>query len=202
MRELVLASASPRRRMLLSRWGFSFRVIPSSIRENVRFRSPRQLAEKLSAMKAEAVRKRASRDSVIVASDLVVSLKGKIFGKPIDALEAVRMLKRLSGRTHRIFCGVTVLDNPSGRRKTGCVSAKITFKKLSDEEILRYVSTGEPNDKAGAYAIQGKGRRLIAKIQGELSAIIGLSKQLTLKYLRETGIRPGTGGIVRVRTGP
>ncbi len=194
---LVLASSSPRRLALMRSWGLhGFDVVPPGISEDIGERDPRKLVKRLSVLKAKAAARKAGGPAVIVAADLVVSFRGKILGKPEDAADARRTLAMLSGRTNRTHTGVTVLDTGSGRSRTACVSCSVRIAHLSPGEIARYVATGEPLDKAGSYAIKGtvhaRGVRTLC-VRGSRSAIIGLPKRETMRFLRGFGIRPRAG---------
>lgn len=170
---LVLASASPRRREILSAAGISYIVRPSDIDETVfSGTEPRLGVQLLAAAKAAAAAK--NKDEIILGADTVVVLDGQVLGKPRDAADAVRMLRMLSGRTHAVYTGVALISAKDGRMKTICEETRVTFRALSEEEILAYVKTGEPMDKAGAYGIQGKGGALVEKTEGDFQNVVGL----------------------------
>jgi len=137
--------------------------------------------------KAEAVSARAA-GHVVVAADTEVVLHGRIFGKPSDGAEAAAFLRVLSGKTHQVYTAVQVIDGRSGRRVQGVSRTHVTMRELSSGEIAAYVRTGEPQDKAGAYAIQGKGRRLIASIRGPYDNVVGMPMRLLTRLLGECGI--------------
>jgi len=180
-RVIVLASTSPRRRALLSSWGIKFLEIPPKVSERSSEKDPRKLVLLLSRRKARAVRGRAPKDALIIGSDLVVFFQGKIYGKPKGRKEAKKTLLSFSGKSQEIFCGVTVIDNSTGREVSGVARARIFFRKFGEREAEKYVRSGEYKGKAGGYAIQGEGKRLILRHSGELSAIIGLSKRLVFR---------------------
>jgi len=191
---LVLASASPRRQELLLAAGIAFTVQPADIDETpLRDESPRECAERLAREKALAVFQSHPQDYVLGA-DTIVVIEKQILGKPRDASDAMRMLRLLAGRTHAVITGVCVVE-PVGSGQ-GSVGSKInaaseitlvTFCDLSDDEIRDYVSTGEPMDKAGAYAIQGIASRWIPRIEGDYSNVVGLPVALVYRMLRERG---------------
>jgi septum formation protein len=185
---LVLASSSPRRIELLRKWGFrKFEIISPGISEEIGEKNPRKLVRTLSKLKAAAVARRV-KDAVIVAADLVVFFRGRILGKPASPAEAVKTLKSLSGKTHELFTGVTVLETKTGVFRTASVSSRVTLSCPSDAEIRSYVATDEPLDKAGSYAIQGEfGRKFVRKLSGSYSAIMGLPKRETLRLLGRAG---------------
>ena len=182
MRRLVLASASPRRRELLAQAGFSFEVHPAHIPEDpLPDEDPiayvvRLAREKAGAVFAQLSGTQLSSDGAaalqVLGADTTVTLDNHILGKPEDAADAARMLRMLSGRTHRVITGVAVVTS-----NTAEVAAEVTgvqFLTLSDEEIAEYIATGEPMDKAGAYAIQGRAARWIPRVQGCYFNVVGL----------------------------
>ena len=137
--------------------------------------------------KAEAVAGRAT-GRVVVGADTVVVLHGRIFGKPRDRAEAAAFLRALSGKTHQVYTAIHVIDGRNGRRVQGISRTHVTLRELSAREIAAYVSTGEPQDKAGAYAIQGKGRRLVRSIRGPYDNVVGMPMRLLTRLLGECGI--------------
>lgn len=175
-RPLVLASASPRRRELLRRAGFRFRVVASAVKEPPpRPRESRaHYAIRLASEKAEAVIPRVPMDAIIIAADTIVCADGEVLGKPQSAREARRMLRHLSGKTHRVITGVVLLDCLEPHRTTFAESTKVTFCRLGKEAIDHYVNSGEPFDKAGGYAIQGEAGKFISRIQGCYFNVMGL----------------------------
>lgn len=189
MRKIVLASASPRRKELLEQLGLKFEVDPASDAENIsQDLPPQELAVAVSVSKASAVAGR-HKNSIIIAADTFGVLRGKIIGKPQTEAGARKMLKRLSGKVHSVITGFTVLDTGSGRIVTRSVETKVRIKKLTDEEIDAYVRTGEPLDKAGAYAIQGLGSVIVDGIEGDYYNVVGLPLAALADSLREFGVR-------------
>jgi septum formation protein len=182
----ILASASPRRQELLSKAGFTFTVMPASIAEDLRVgENPLAYVTRLAREKAETVYTRlTSKDEatlVLGADTTVVAPNGEILGKPLDAADASRMLRLLSGATHQVITGVALVS-ASGIE----IAAEVTyvsFLTLSDEEIAAYNRTGEPMDKAGAYAIQGYAARWIPRIQGCYFNVVGLPLALVAGML-------------------
>jgi septum formation protein len=187
---LVLASASPRRQELLHSAGIPFEAQPADIDETPRAgESPRTCAERLSREKALAVFQRRPKDWVLGADTSVV-VDQPILGKPRDAGDAAKMLGLLSGGMHEVITGVC-LAGPGGSVDTRSEITCVTMDKLSEQEIREYVSTGEPMDKAGAYAIQGVASRWIPRIEGDYSNVVGLPVALVYRMLREHGIDAG-----------
>jgi septum formation protein len=212
---LVLASASPRRQELLRSAGISFVVQAADIDETpLAGEAARECAERLAREKALAVWRKRPQD-VVLGADTVVVVEGKILGKPVDREDAVRMLRLLAGRVHEVITGVAVFSaRPAGADKppllprpgrsgapeisggatqstenrelrTSSETTLVTMSEISDEEIREYVATGEPMDKAGAYAIQGRAARWIPRIEGDYSNVVGLPVALVYRMLSE-----------------
>ena len=185
---IVLASTSARRIDILTRSGIPFRALAPGIDERPPVPlGPLRFVAWAARAKAEAVSARAAGD-VVIAADTEVVLRGRIFGKPTDGAEAAAFLRALSGKTHQVYTAVQVIDGRSGRRAQGVSRTHVTMRELSTIEIAAYVRTGEPQDKAGAYAIQGKGRRLIASIRGPYDNVVGMPMRLLTRLLGECGI--------------
>jgi len=171
---IVLASASPRRSELMSLAGIIFSVIPADICEDVLpGELPADHVMRLSKEKADAVAVR-SEGRFFVGADTVVVLDGAILGKPADEADAARMLRLLSGRDHEVITGFTVFDRISVVHISRSVSTEVTFKSLQDSEIMAYIATGCPMDKAGGYAIQGGAVHFVRSINGSYTNVIGL----------------------------
>jgi septum formation protein len=188
---LVLASASPRRRDLLTRAGLRFEIVPADVLEEVRAgEAPRMLVERLAAEKAASVRDRlpAQPRRVVLGSDTVVVLDADILGKPRDPEHAVAMLRRLAGRTHTVWTGVAVATTGADALCVRSVESRVTLRAADDAELRAYVATGEPLDKAGSYALQGEGRRLVSRVDGSESNVIGLPLEETLELLAAAGL--------------
>jgi septum formation protein len=180
---LVLASASPRRQELLRNAGIIFEVRPADIPEDpLPGEGAKQCAERLARDKALAVALQRPQD-VVLGADTVVVVDGQLLGKPSDAADAARMLRLLSGRVHQVITGVclVVRSIPSVLSETTLV----TVNELTDQDIADYVASGEPMDKAGAYAIQGIASRWISRIEGDYSNVVGLPVALVFRMLRE-----------------
>ena len=182
--KLVLASCSPRRSELLTLAGISFESAVSDVDESCAL--PVELAvRELSARKAKAVAVHFP-GRYVLGADTLVALDGKKLGKPHDEKEAESMLRLLSGRTHQLFTGVTVVS-PSGAVFTDADRSDVTFCSVPEEEILSYVRSGEPMDKAGAYAIQGRASLWISHVEGSFSSVIGLPLFLVRSLLLQSG---------------
>jgi septum formation protein len=190
---LVLASASPRRRELLARAGLAFEVFPADIDEVARAgEGPEALVERLAREKAASVARRVgpTPPRLVLGSDTVVVLGRDVLGKPRDAVDAEALLARLVGRTHRVLTGVAVAPSGEPAALQSCVvESRVRMRPASAEEIRRYVATGEPLDKAGAYALQGEGRGFVLEVTGSETNVIGLPLDETLALLRDAGLR-------------
>ena len=186
---LVLASASPRRQELLRNAGISFALQPADVDETpLPGESARDCAERLAREKSLAVWQ-TRRHDVVLGADTVVVVDDTILGKPSDARDAARMLRLLSGRVHQVITGVCLASAKERRAekrelKTASESTLVTMNDISDDEIQGYVATGEPMDKAGAYAIQGIASRWISRIEGDYGNVVGLPVALVYGMLR------------------
>jgi septum formation protein len=188
---LVLASASPRRQELLRNAGIRFTVQPADIDESPRANeSARDCAERLAREKALAVSRVRSRDFVLGA-DTIVTIDGLILAKPRDSADAIRMLRMLSGRTHEVITGVCLVapDGEAPDVASGSENTRVTICEISEDEIRDYVASGEPMDKAGAYAIQGMASRWIPRIEGDYSNVVGLPVALVYSMLKRVGLK-------------
>jgi septum formation protein len=179
---LVLASQSPRRREILERAGLSFTVRAASVKEE---RKPRETVFeyvlRLARAKAEAVPM--SKGEVVLGADTVVVLSGQIFEKPVDSADAIRMLRLLSGREHSVVTGICLRH--CGGLSTDAVETRVRFAPLTEKEIQTYVDSGEPLDKAGAYAIQGLASKFIDRIEGCYFNVVGLPVAVVYRRLKE-----------------
>lgn len=174
--KIILASASPRRRELLSQLGWEFTVQVSQIEEVITKIHPGEIVEELSELKARAVFSQTEGDVLVIGADTVVAHKGQILGKPTDAVDAVRMLEGLQNDTHQVYTGVTMCMRRKGVEtvRSFYESTEVDFYSMSREEIEWYVRTGEPMDKAGAYGIQGLAGRFVKRIRGDYNNVVGL----------------------------
>lgn len=173
--KLVLASASPRRAEILRNAGLPFVVLSSAVDETpIPGEDPQDLVQRLATAKAELVAARAVGPAIVIAADTVVTLEGAILGKPRTTQDARQMLEKLSGRTHSVLTGVTLIRLPDAERRRFVEVTQVHFAALSDPDIVRYLSSGEPFDKAGAYAIQGMAGRFVPRIDGCYFNVVGL----------------------------
>jgi septum formation protein len=190
---LILASASPRRRELLAAAGYRFRTEPASIPERRRRgETAEAMALRLATEKARRIASGHAR-GIVLGADTLVVLEGRPLGKPPSTDAAVRMLRSLSGRTHSVVTGVALIDAATGREVTGLARSSVAFRALDPGEIRAYVATGEPLDKAGAYAIQGGAGAFVASFRGSRSNIVGLPMELLARLLR--GFPAGDGAL-------
>ena len=184
---LVLASASPRRRELLEMLGFSdFEIIPATCEEEAYNLPPEQEVAETARAKARDVLQRCTDDDMILAADTLVFLDGEKLGKPANEDDAERMLTKLSGRGHTVCTGVSIIYR--GREITKAESTKVFFREINRDDILAYIKTGEPLDKAGAYGAQGKGAVFIERIDGDFFNVMGLPLCLLSGMLGEFGV--------------
>jgi septum formation protein len=185
---IILASASPRRKALMDLIGLEFTVDTGSYEETMDIDlPPSKLAKFLSLKKAEAVTSR-HRNAVIVAADTFIVFHGELMGKPRDAEEARKMLRKLSGKTHSVITGYTIIDTEHKRELSRAVETKVTFRRITGKEIDAYVRSKEPLDKAGAYAIQGLGAVFVRRIEGDYFNVIGLPLNSLVESLKGFGI--------------
>lgn len=185
---LILASASPRRRELLQHAGITFTVIPSNAAEDILpGEAPAEYTLRVAAAKANDVAQKHSRCWVLGA-DTIVVVNGEILGKPRDHADGQRMLRLLSGSRHEVMTAFVLLDGNGKTEARQVVTTIVTFKSLSDPQIQDYLATGEPFDKAGAYAVQGIGAALVERVEGSYSNVVGLPIDEVLAALRIVGI--------------
>ena len=175
MIKMILASASPRRRELLTQAGFSFEVKVSDADEIITEKEPDKIVKELALVKACAVAA-SETEALIIGADTIVTVDGKILGKPRDAEEAFSMLSMLQGRTHQVYTGVALITKEEGLQKSHVFSEKtdVHMYPMTEQEIREYIATGEPLDKAGAYGIQGRAAVYIRKIEGDYNNVVGL----------------------------
>jgi septum formation protein len=182
---LILASASPRRRELLRTAGLDVEVRPSSIEEVVQAgESPEDFARRAAADKALAVAATAPPDALVLGADTIVVAGGEVLGKPTDAADAVRMLRALSGTTHRVITGVCLVSAPDRIEAVRAATTLVTFRRLDEKEIADYVASGEPFDKAGAYGIQGLASKFVTRLEGCYFNVVGLPVALVYDMLK------------------
>lgn len=193
IRKLLLASTSPRRKELIALLGMPFDVVPSQVDEDTPDSwNVVQVVEGLALRKAQAVYDSLppgqSEQAIIVGSDTVVVLDGKILGKPADRQEAKDMLESLQGRTHQVYSGVACIRTTDGASQVSHRATSVTMKPLASKVIDAYVRTGEPDDKAGSYAIQGLGATFIERIEGCYFNVVGLPLALLSDLLADLGV--------------
>jgi septum formation protein len=186
---IVLASASPRRREMLERFGIPLTVIPSDLPEEFQpGETPAEHVLRLSRAKARQV---AQRPEVpgrwFIGSDTVVLRDQTVLNKPVDAQEAMAMLTSLAGRQHQVLSGYAVLDRQTDRYEDGVISTTVEFRELTARQIAGYIATGEPLDKAGAYAIQGIGAFMVRRIVGSYTSVVGLPLCEVIQALEKLG---------------
>jgi septum formation protein len=195
---VVLASSSPRRRELLTLVGIPHTVRAADIDETpLPFEAPRPHAERLARGKTLAIAQH-DRDAVVVGADTIVVVDGDILGKPRDERDAATMLRRLAGRSHVVLTAVAVAWR--GRVVSDVESVDVTFRTLSDADITRYIATGEPMDKAGAYGIQGFGATIVERVDGDYFAVMGLALGLMVRLMAQLGLEYRFGPVTESAT--
>ncbi len=188
MKKVILASASPRRSELLRQIGIDFEVIPSNIEENIeQGMSPESIVQDLAYDKALSVAKGLKGASIVIGADTIV-VKDGILGKPVNEEEAFAMLKSLQGGWHEVITGVALISPLENRYLKGYEKTNVKMRSLNDREIMSYIKTGEPMDKAGAYGIQGMGALLVERIDGCYFNVVGLPLQKLSAMFEEFGI--------------
>ena len=186
--KLILASASVRRAEILHDAGLSFTVLSSAVDETpMAAESPTELVQRLADAKAELVAARAVGPAIVIAADTEVVIDGQVLGKPRTSEDARQMLAKLSGRTHSVVTGVTLVRLPDIERRSFVETTHVQFAQIPEEEITRYLATGEPFDKAGSYAIQGRAGRYVPRIEGCYFNIVGLPLARLCQELGELG---------------
>jgi septum formation protein len=186
--KLILASSSPRRAEILTNAGLQFSVLSSAVDESpYPGEEPAALVQRLANAKADLVTARALGPAVVLAADTVVVLDGKILGKPRSSEDARHMLQQLSGRTHSVLTGVTLVRLPDAERRHFSESTLVHFRPITEDELSAYLATEEPYDKAGAYAIQGLAGRYIPRIEGCYFNVVGLPLSRVLTELQSLG---------------
>ena len=189
MSKLILASASPRRKELLSQIGLEFTVCTSSCEESRSSTVPEEVVCELAKQKAEDVylKQQKPRDTIVIGADTLVAKDGEILGKPESEAEAYRMLAKLAGGVHAVYTGVTLIGWRNGERweRSFYEKTDVTFYPMEEKEIAAYVATGEPMDKAGAYGIQGRGAAYVKEIKGDYNNVVGLPIGRLYQELKE-----------------
>jgi len=186
--KLILASASPRRAAVLADAGISFEAVATRVDESPRRNEPpEELVQRLAEAKARFAAARATGPVIVVGADTEVVINGHVLGKPASADDARRMLQELSGTTHRVITGLAAIREPDGAARRELETTQVTFAPLTPEEIDEYVASGEPFDKAGAYAIQGRAGRFVTRVEGCYFNVVGLPLAQLYRILRELG---------------
>lgn len=190
MKKMILASASPRRKELLEKLEIPFEIKTGNVKETISTELPDEAVRELSLQKALNVAENEEEGTVIIGADTVVAFEKKILGKPKDAGDAVKMLKKLQGKTHQVYTGVTILirERECWKPVTFSECTEVSFYPVSDEEIEAYVATGDPLDKAGSYGIQGKFGIYVSGIRGDYLNVVGLPVPRLLQELKKAGI--------------
>lgn len=190
-RPLVLGSNSPRRRDLLTASGFAFEVsVPDIDERALRGESAEAQARRLALEKARVVAGRSAREACVLAADTLVVVDADVLGKPRDVDEAVEMMLRIQGRTHRVLTGFALVVRALGVEEHGVVESEVRMHPVDRETARAYARTGEPLDKAGAYAAQGEGGRFVAEIRGSRTNVIGLPMETVIAQLAKLGVEP------------
>ncbi|MBU3934863.1 septum formation inhibitor Maf [Patescibacteria group bacterium] len=188
MKQIILASQSPRRKQLLEQIGLEFEIDPSNYEEDMTLKmEPKKLAEFLSLGKAKDVAER-HKDTIIISADTIVAVDNEVFGKPKTPERAKYMLEKLSGRAHSVITGFTIIDTETNKQISKSIETKVYFKDLSEQEIDLYIATSEPLDKGGAYAIQGLAALFVEKIEGDYFNIVGLPILALTTELKNLGV--------------
>ncbi|MEC9487905.1 MAG: Maf family protein [Halanaerobium sp.] len=190
MKKLILASASPRRKYLLKQIGLDFVVIPSQIEETCEKElAPMEMVKELALKKVRDINKNVEQ-AVVLGADTIVVYKGQVLGKPESQEEAFEMLGKLSGEEHEVITGIAIIDTDTDTDAviSDAARTRVFFRTLEDEEIRRYIKSGEPMDKAGSYAIQGKGAIFVERIEGCYFNVVGLPLSLVITHLKQLGL--------------
>lgn len=186
--KIILASTSPRRKELLSMMGLEFEVMPSHYKEDMSLRmSPKSLVKVFAEGKAMDVAKRL-KSGIVIGADTIVEVGGNSLGKPKDYKAAFDMLRKISGKTVKVYSGLAIIDLRRGKKVVACEESSAKMHKMSDKEIRGYIKTGEPMDRAGSFAIQGLGSIFVARINGCYFNIVGLPVHCLYKNLKKFGI--------------
>ena len=187
MEKIILASASPRRKELMTMAGLTFDVIVSDCEENISYESPEDMVKKLSLLKAkdvaDKIRQTETEPHLVIGSDTIVFFQNQILGKPKNEEDAFNMLKAMSGNIHTVYTGVTIIDTANNQTDTFYDETRVEFYDVTDEEIRNYIATGDPLDKAGSYGVQGRGCFLVKRIEGDYFTVVGLPIAHLLKEL-------------------
>ncbi len=185
--KIILASASPRRKSLMDVLGLNFEIKVSDCEENIDVsHNVHDIVMSLSLQKAQSVAKITDESCIVIGADTVVSYGNEILGKPKDTDDAIRTLKLLSGKTHSVYTGFTIIDTSDNKTVTDYEKTDVKFKELTEKEIIDYVNTNDPLDKAGSYSIQGTASSFVEKLDGDYNNVVGLPIYKLSKYLYNT----------------
>lgn len=185
MRRLILASTSPRRKQLLEQIGLEFEVIPSDYEEDMTLQlAPEELVKLLARGKAIEIADKYP-DAIVIGADSIVAFEGSVFGKPKTETEAREMLRELSGKMNQVITGTAVLCRETSQEFVVASPSNVHLVHMSEQDIDEYIATGEPMDKAGAFAVQGKGAKYIERIEGDYTAVVGLPLPLLWQILKQ-----------------
>ena len=185
--KIILASASPRRKSLMDVLGLNFEIKVSDCEENIDVsHNVHDIVMSLSLQKAQSVAKTTDEKCIIIGADTVVSYGNEILGKPKNIDDAIRMLKLLSGKTHSVYTGFTIIDTSDNSTITDYEKTDVKFRELTEKEIIEYVNTNDPLDKAGSYSIQGTASSFVEKLDGDYNNVVGLPIYKLSKYLYNT----------------
>ena len=187
MKKIILASKSPRRKEILEGAGVDFDIVVSEADESLVDKNvtPELYVSQLSLLKATQSAKNLHGNFFVIGSDTIVEYNGEFLGKPKDKKEAYDIISRLSGNEHRVYSGICIFDTKTGRAETDFECTRVYFKSISDEEIMKYISTNEPYDKAGGYAIQGEAASFVERIEGDFNNVVGLPLNKLDKLFKE-----------------
>ncbi|MBI2546605.1 septum formation protein Maf [Candidatus Woesearchaeota archaeon] len=186
--DILLASSSPRRIALMRQFRIPCKVAAGTFQENNSLNmSPVKLVLYNAVQKARSAKRRASKDALIIGADTVVVSGGTVLGKPVTAKRALKMLKAIRGKTVKVISGVAVYNTKTGKLYKAYDTAWVKMKHYSGAQINRYIATGEPLDRAGAFAVQEKGAALVASIKGDLNTVIGMPMKKLLMLLKKAG---------------
>lgn len=188
MVKIILASQSPRRKDLLASLGVDFQPIASNTEENLNTKDPVELVTELSRQKALNVAYQLDYDSIVIGADTIVYVDGNILGKPENEIDAFNKLKLLQGRSHQVYTGICIVKVPSYKIISDYAMTRVWIKSMKDQEIRNYIKTGEVMDKAGAYAIQGKGSLIVEKIEGCYYNVVGLPLNKLNEMLKQLDV--------------
>ena len=190
MTKIILASASSRRKEILEQIGIKFEIVVSNVEEDIEYNNNVSgFVEELALMKAQDVAQRVTPESLVIGADTIVFTQTGILGKPQNSEDAFLMLKQLSGKTHEVFTGIAIIEAPEKKTLLTHEKTEVKFREITDQEIRAYIATGEADDKAGSYSIQGLGAVFVEKINGCYFNVVGLPIFKVWSMLRSFGVQ-------------